>query len=149
MATSSSPTRNLCSNGWEKRRCGRTDARFPARLEPNTSRDYGVFNGGWVCVRRDARGLACLEDWSGRCLDWCFDRVEDGKYGDQKYLEEWPKRFDGVVVLKREGANLAPWNVEDYRISLCNGQVMADDDPVIFYHFSGLRQVRRWLYNRD
>jgi hypothetical protein len=23
---------------------------------------------------------------------------------------------------------------------------MADDDPVIFYHFSGLRQLRRWLY---
>ena len=123
-----------------------TEHRFPARLEPHTSRDYGVFNGGWVCFRRDARGLACLEDWCGRCLEWCFDRVEDGKYGDQKYLEEWPRRFDGVVVLKHKGANLAPWNVEDYRIRLRDGQVMADDDPVIFYHFSGLRRVRRWLY---
>jgi hypothetical protein len=72
--------------------------------------------------------------------------VEDGKYGDQKYLENWPKRFDGVVVLKHKGANLAPWNVEDYSISLRNGQVMVDNDPVIFYHFSGLRQVRPWLY---
>lgn len=123
-----------------------TEHRFPARLEPETSRDHGVFNGGWVCFRRDARGLACLQDWSERCLAWCFDRVEDGKYGDQKYLEDWPRRFDGVVVLKHKGANLAPWNVEDHSVSRRNGQVFVDAAPVVFYHFSGLRQVRPWLY---
>jgi hypothetical protein len=123
-----------------------TENRFPARLEPDSSRDYGVFNSGWVCFRRDARGLACLADWCGRCLEWCFDRVEDGKYGDQKYLEDWPRRFDGIVVLKHKGANLAPWNVEDYSVSRRQGLVLVDGDPVIFYHFSGLRQVRPWLY---
>lgn len=123
-----------------------TEHRFPARLEPETSRDCGVFNGGWVCFRRDARGLACLQDWCERCLEWCFDRVEGGKYGDQKYLEDWPRRFDGVVVLKHKGANLAPWNVEDYGVSRRNGQVFVDGAPIIFYHFSGLRQVRPWLY---
>ena len=125
---------------------GITEHRFPARLEPETSRDYGIYNGGWVSIRRDARGMACLEDWSDRCLNWCYDRLEDGKYGDQKYLVDWTKRFEGVVVLRNKGANLAPWNVENYRITVRGGQVMADDDPVVFYHFSGLRQVERWPY---
>ena len=125
---------------------GITEHRFPARLEPETSRDYGIYNGGWVSIRRDARGMACLEDWSDRCLEWCYDRLEDGKYGDQKYLADWPKRFGGVVVLRNKGANLAPWNVENYHIAVRGGQVMADDDPVVFYHFSGLRQVTQWPY---
>lgn len=123
-----------------------TEHRFPARLEPETSRDHGVFNGGWLCFRRDAAGLACLQDWCERCLEWCFDRVEDGKYLDQKYLEDWPRRFDGVVVLKHKGANLAPWNVEEHSVSRRNGRVFVDAAPVIFYHFSGLRQIRSWLY---
>jgi hypothetical protein len=125
---------------------GITEHRFPARLEPETSRDCGIYNGGWVSVRRDARGMACLEDWSSRCLDWCYDRIEDGKYGDQKYLVDWPKQFEGVVVLRNKGANLAPWNVENYTITMRCGQLMADNDPVVFYHFSGLRQIARWLY---
>jgi len=123
---------------------GITEHRFPARLEPQTSRDYGVYNGGWVTVRRDAQGMACVEDWSNRCLEWCYDRLEDGKYGDQKYLVDWPMHFEGVVVLRNKGANLAPWNVENYVVTAAHGQLMADDDPVVFYHFSGLRQIVRW-----
>jgi hypothetical protein len=125
---------------------GITEHRFPARLEPETSRDYGTYNGGWVTVRRDANGMACIEDWSQRSLDWCYDRLEDGKYGDQKYLVEWPKQFKGVVVLQKKGTNLAPWNVENYTVTAQDGQLKADDDPVVFYHFSGLRQIARWPY---
>ena len=127
---------------------GITGHRYPARLDPGpeTPSPYGTYNSGWVCIRRDARGLACLEDWTNRCLDWCYKRVEDGKCGDQKYLDDWPQRFEGVVVLEHKGVNLAPWNVENYDVSSRKGQVMVDGDPVIFYHFSGLRQVSKWLY---
>ena len=125
---------------------GIAEHRFPARLEPDTSRDYGIYNAGWVCIRRDARGLACLEDWVDRCLEWCYERPEDGKFGDQKYLADWPQRFEGVVVMRHKGVNLAPWNVENYRVAVRNGQVTVDGVPVVFYHFSGLRQVNQWLY---
>jgi hypothetical protein len=125
---------------------GLTEHRFPARLEPDTSRNCGICNGGWVCFRRDEHGLRCLEDWYERCLEWCYDRVETGKYCDQKYLEDWPNQFGGVVVLQHKGANLAPWNVENYRVRAAGGQVWVDDVPLLFYHFSGLRQVSPWLY---
>ncbi len=72
----------------------------------------GVYNVEWITFRRDPNGLEALTWWRERCLEWCYDRFEDGRYGDQKYLDDWPTRFRGVHVLEHLGGGLAPWNVE-------------------------------------
>ena len=61
--------------------------------------------------------------------------LEDGKYGDQKYLDDWPERFDGVVVLQDAGVGLAPWNVRSHRLAMRNERVFVDGKPLVFYHF--------------
>lgn len=67
--------------------------------------------------------------WEARCLEWCFARYEDGKFGDQKYLDDWPERFpDEVHVLGQKELLLAPWNATRFPY----GQAVA-------YHFQGLR----------
>ena len=60
------------------------------------------------------QGLTVLNWWRDRCLEWCFNRFEDGKFGDQKYLDDWTTRFDGIQVLRHLGGGLAPWNVQQY-----------------------------------
>lgn len=53
--------------------------------------------------------------WQDRCVEWCFSRYEDGKFGDQKYLDDWPNRFsDFVHVLINKELILAPWNATRY-----------------------------------
>ena len=103
----------------------------------------GIYNVGLLAFRRDDRGLACLHWWRDRCLEWCFTRCEDGKFGDQKYLDDWPQRFGGVVVLQHKGAGLAPWNAAQYSVEWNEGRLTVDDAPLIFYHFHGFKNVAR------
>ena len=114
---------------------------------PEIDEMYGLYNVGWLSFRRDTNGLACLKWWRDRCNEWCYDRVENGRFADQKYLDEWPTRFKNVVVLKHKGANLAPWNLNNYHLSYRNGNVMVDDQPLIFFHFCVLKRVTSWLYD--
>ena len=51
------------------------------------------------------------------------------------------------MVLRHKGANVAPWNVPNYRIHKRGGSVLIDQEPLIFYHFSGVRRIAPGLYN--
>lgn len=120
--------------------------RFPPRLRH--MEQCGIYNVGWLSFRRNDEALACLRWWRERCIEWCYDRVEEGRFADQKYLDQWPGRFRNVVVLENKGANVAPWNLANYGLRLRkDGAVMVDEQPLIFFHFQGLKRVNRWLYN--
>lgn len=119
--------------------------RFPAHLQ--YMERNGIYNVGLLSFRNDSKGRLCLTWWRDRCLEWCYDRLEDGKFADQKYLDRWPTLFEGVHVLEHKGANLAPWNWMNYHIRDDAGQIWVDNDPLIFYHFQGLKLLNPWLYD--
>jgi hypothetical protein len=121
--------------------------RFVRRVRQLTK--LGRYNVGWVSFRRDESGLACLRWWRERCNEWCYDRYDGRRFADQKYLDEWPRRFSGVVEITHKGANLAPWNIAGYQIRAGEAGVWADADPLIFYHFHAFRQPRGWLYDHQ
>jgi hypothetical protein len=83
----------------------------------------------------DERGLKILQWWQDRCLEWCYARVEDGKFGDQKYLDDWPKRFEGVHVLQHLGGGVAPWNVQQYGLNQSADKLYVNEFSIVFYHF--------------
>lgn len=98
--------------------------------------------------------LKVLNWWRERCLEWCFNRQEDGKFGDQKYLDDWLQRFDCVHNLAHLGGGLAPWNIQRFEVlnggesvllKLKNGKELntpntegAVIEPV-FFHFHGVK----------
>lgn len=107
--------------------------------DPRYERFGRAKRGGRFCVqfmtfRRTLEGIKVMRWWQDRCLEWCYARVEDGKFGDQKYLDQWPELFGPEVhiLLQKEKA-LAPWNVA-YFEKLGQGQVAP-----VFYHFHGCR----------
>jgi lipopolysaccharide biosynthesis glycosyltransferase len=119
--------------------------RFPAHflhLE-----DMGKYNVGWLSFRRDSSSLSCLSWYRERCLEWCYDRIEDGKYADQKYLDYFPEKFQNVIVLQHKGANLAPWNIANYNLTPSGRYLKVDDQDLIFYHFQGVKHIMGPLYN--
>lgn len=99
----------------------------------------GIYNVGLAAFRRDVNGLDCLHWWREQCIDWCYARAENGRFGDQKYLDDWPERFPGVCVLTQPGAGLAPWNLSQYRVHYRSHPPEIDHFPLIFYHFQGFR----------
>jgi hypothetical protein len=108
---------------------------------------YGRFNVGLVAFRRDEQAAACLARWRERCLESCGQDLAAGRYGDQKYLDEWPVRFSGVAILRHKGANAAVWNLPSCRITRTAGGIVLDDDPLLFFHFHGLKRLRPWLFD--
>lgn len=128
----------------------------PARHPPeHSSREaYGRFNVQFLPVSDDPRSREGFEWWRERCIEHCSTRLdEQGRYGDQKYLESWPELFEGVHVLEHPGGGLAPWNMEAHRIeSTRNGNntaVTVDGLPLIFFHYSLFRRSRRRVQLAD
>jgi hypothetical protein len=81
---------------------------------------------GKYCVQfmyfDDSReSLEVLTWWRERCLEWCYNKHEVGKFGDQKYLDDWTTRFPCVHELKHLGGGLAPWNIQRFDFKQNNG----------------------------
>lgn len=102
---------------------------------------------GKYCVqfmyfRNDSAGLEVLEWWRNACLEWCFNRFEDGKFGDQKYLDDWSSRFSTVHELQHLGGGLAPWNIQQYHV-LNDYEIIEKSTKnhfkAIFFHFHGVK----------
>ena len=103
----------------------------------------------FMTFKNNKGGMEVLEWWRKSCNEWCYAKPEEGKFGDQKYLDDWLTRFDGICDIKHLGAGVAPWNVQQYDIlkknNQENNQVCIQDKqskkiyPVVFYHFHALR----------
>ncbi|MFZ9937144.1 MAG: glycosyl transferase [Luteolibacter sp.] len=120
----------------------------PHRFSPEL-REYerfGLYNVGWLSFRNDRAGLECLHWWRNRCLEWCHDREEDGKFADQKYLDQWPALFKSLAVIGHPGANLAAWNFAGARLAHGKGNTTVNGQTLVFYHFHDLRKINSVLY---
>lgn len=105
--------------------------------EYDQSHTSGIYCVEFVTFKADQNGTRVLEWWQERCLEWCYDRFEDGKLGDQKYLDHWPEQFEGVHVLQHIGT-AAPWNVQRYHLT---EDMKIGGQELVFYHYQGFRFI--------
>lgn len=118
----------------------------PHDCDAESERIAGRYNVGVLVFRSDANGIETLRWWRQKCNEWCYHRSEDGKWGDQAYLNEWPERFRGIVVSQHKGLRAAPWNAYKYTFTKgADGQALIDGAPLAFYHFHGISFVNRWF----
>lgn len=121
--------------------------RFTERLKDREVN--GRFCVEWVSFRRDEQGMACLSRWREQCIEWCYYRLEDGKMGDQKYLDEWPDRYSACHILMHPGAGIAPWNYAQYRFDKDDAsRITVEGSPLIFYHFHQFQLLENGQFDR-
>lgn len=107
----------------------------------------GRYDSSWLTFMDDRIARECLAWWRNRCIEWCYDRVEDGKFAHLKYLDDWPTRFEGVHVLAHPGAAVAPWNVATHPVSLGGQGLRVGGGPLVSYRFDGFERVTSWLFD--
>ena len=100
--------------------------------EYDQSATSGIYCVQFMTFKNDENGMKVLNWWRDACNEWCYARFEDGKFGDQKYLDDWTTRFDGVHVLKNLGGGVAPWNIQQYDLS-------KKEFELVFYHFHNFK----------
>lgn len=122
---------------------GRSIGITPHRFNEQTPKhvlDNGQFNVGIVIARNDDVGRYCIQRWAAQVREWCYDRREgQHQCGDQKYLDEWPIRYEkDLCILEHPGINLGPWAIANYHITVTRQVpqfITIDDYPLIAYHF--------------
>ena len=108
---------------------------------------------GSYCVEfntfvNDENGRKILNWWAERCLEWCFYTVPGTTqwYGDQKYLNVFPEKFEGVMICTHYGIGAAPWNVslieyagtDEKNIPYIIVKTTGEKYPVVIYHFENV-----------
>ena len=109
--------------------------RFPIGRE-GMAKISGRFNVAFNVFKNDEISKVCLKKWRIQCLDWCYWKPEDGKLGDQMYLDEWPKLYEkNLVISNNVGVDTAPWNISQYKVTNRNSSLYINENLLVCYHF--------------
>ncbi len=119
---------------------------FPDGRRPN-EHDLlmsGIYNLGFLGLRRSETTYALLEWWRSRLYDAAFHDVVRGLFTDQKWMNLAPAIFPGVGILRKVGYNVAYWNLQERsRLERSDdGALQVAGEPLRFFHFSGFEKGR-------
>ncbi len=116
------------------------------------SKTNGIYCVQFLYFKNNFFGNKILQDWRKKCLRWCYNRVEGGKFGDQKYLDMWPKKFKQVHISNHLGAGLAPWNLIDYKFFnrkknlFIKNKFTKKKYELIFFHYHDLKYFNKYFF---
>jgi hypothetical protein len=99
----------------------------------------GGHNAGYFAMRNGEQGRAVVRWWADRCIESCSVTSTELIYADQKYLDRMASLFPFGGSSGHPGLNVAPWNIERYRLTSEGGAPMVDGRPLLLYHFQALR----------
>jgi hypothetical protein len=122
---------------------GSSVALSPHRFDSRNTerRRYGLFNAGWVSVDAGQEGRRFVSWWRDLCVEWCRMDVEETRFGDQKYLDRVPSTFPAAKTFTHPGVNLGPWNIGGVRVERHGDAITVDGEPLVFFHFHGMRRM--------
>jgi hypothetical protein len=98
----------------------------------------GLFNAGFLALKRSANSKAFLHWWKKRLARYCYKDIKEGLFDDQRWLDLAPCYFD-VYLLKHPGYNVAFWNLYERAMTkLPDGNFRVNDRSLRFFHFSSI-----------
>jgi hypothetical protein len=113
----------------------------------------GIYNLGFVAIKNDPTGQACVKWWGDRLQHQAYISDIRGYHGlfcDQSWMNLAPIFYDKTFTIRHKGYNVAPWNLHEREPILTGTSAkLSTGEPLVFYHFSGLiyqgPRFSKWL----
>lgn len=127
----------------------------PHILKPVTAAEFynqqksalntGVFNLGFLALNYNQRTESIIGWWAHHMREHGHSNSVNGEFYDQKIMNFLPVFSDKVLIEKHPGYNVAGWNIHERRISKNDNAYFVNGEPLIFYHYSGLKSASSGL----
>jgi len=112
------------------------DGRFP---DDSHIMKSGVFNLGFIGVRRSKNVERFLGWWTGKMLNKCVIDHGKGYFVDQRFIDLAITLFENIHVETDTGYNVAYWNLHSRRVDWREGRWICNGKPLYFFHFSNYK----------
>lgn len=94
----------------------------------------GLFSAGFIAANK--QGLPAMLWWVNACHFMMGEHIQQGIRADQKYLDVFPVKFEGTLIIRHRGCNIGAWNFDESKRELVNGRVLINGRfPIVFIHF--------------
>lgn len=106
----------------------------------------GVFNSGFVAVRRSSTAIRFLAWWNEKLEEYCYKDESRGLYFEQRWLDGAIAFFD-VGIFREPGYNVANWNLVSRNLIFSpKWGYLVNGRPLRFFHFSMVDSGRDLFY---
>ena len=115
----------------------------------------GVFNMGFCAMRPTLESERLCKWWKVNTENFGEEQFDLGLSADQQWMSLAPTLFNGVVVFKHPGANVAFWNLHERNLREEENLIYVNGQPLLFIHFSNfqiepeIRLAPNHLYQRE
>lgn len=121
---------------------------YDGELSENSFLTTGVYNLGFLALRKEVEVYSFLDWWSLRLVKYCFNEQLDSYFTDQKWMDFLPCFFDSekLLIYRNLGCNVAPWNFFERKMKVSDdgtvhvvlrGDSADCEVPIVFVHYSG------------
>jgi hypothetical protein len=107
-------------------------------ISEESAKQYGRYCVQYMYFKNDEEGCKTLAWWRDKCIEWCYQRFEGDRYGDQKYLDKFPSLSPSLCVISNPSAGIAPWNMNRYKMNGNSIELEGREYPYVFYHMHGI-----------
>ena len=113
--------------------------------------NFGIYNLGFLALNPKRQNtLDLLNWWEEKTLKIGYNRVSEGLFVDQLWINLVPIFFKKVKILKEYGFNTAPWNLHERNTirQKENEYIMSDNSKLVFYHFSSYNYMNPMIFSK-
>ena len=98
----------------------------------------GIYNCGFIAMSFSNSVINVINFWESQLKTKSYNRPWEYLMTDQIWANWFPLLCENCYILRKPIYNAAYWNLHERSITNIDGKWYSNNEPLVFYHFSGL-----------